>query len=1153
MSRRSNGRIEEEGMKNSMIWRNTLREIKGSLGRFLAIFAIVALGVGLFAGLKIVKADFLEAMTKYYKDLSFYDYRILGSLGFSDEQVAFFAAQKDVIAAEGAIFQDMYCLKPNGSQMVGRFHSLTKQVNQVVLTAGRMPENEGEILVDCMYFSKDTIGQFIRLSDENDEDSLKQVARDEFLVVGLVKSPLYVQFERGNTSLGAGSVEAFFYLPREAFTADYETEIYVKFRQNFFLYSKEYDDFIHSKEEEWKELLSQAGHMRFEELPQLIQKGETELREKKEEAWEKLQEAKEELDLAKEELEDGEKKLQDGRKELDQGREDLKKAKEDLTEGKITLEEKKQELEQAKEKLTSGEKKISDNEKLISEKEQELEAARTQLKTAKLTLQLGEMQQKLTMESLINEQKEIDSAREDLQQRTDNTDRLELLAKILGQEDAYAAQISKEREEIKKETASLDKQTEDLHKRYLECLKLADDLKAGRKEFEDGEKQLQEGEKALLEGKEALLKGKTELIDAKKKIAQGEADLRDGEKKLVDGEKEIADGEITLEEKEIEWEDGAKELQEGRQKYEDGLKEYQDALTQFEEQIQKATDALEEKSRQYREGREPDGYLLGRNTNIGYVCFESDSSIVDGIANVFPVFFFLVAALVCVTTMNRMVEEQRTQIGVLKALGYSDGRIMFKFLFYSGLAAVLGCLVGYGSGTIIFPLIIWTVYGIMYKAGAIVYTFSLPLASLSMLVSLLCSVGATYFSCGRELTGQAAQLMRPRSPKAGKRVFLERITFIWKRLGFLSKVTVRNILRYKKRLVMMVLGIGGCTGLLLTGFGIKNSIAGVAQVQFSEIETRDISVTLQREVDGEFVEELEKLKERGLTDYLAYQESAQDLIKGDAQKSVTVLTFSDQTSQETFSEYINMESKQGKKIPMPGKGEAVVTDKVAEKLHLKVGDQVTLRNDAMQEQSYVVSGIMRNYIDNFVILSKADCHPKALYVKVENRSDIRRISAALMKLENVANLSVTEDVVNRFDKMMSSLNMIVVLITCCAAGLAFIVLYNLTNINITERIREIATIKVLGFFAGETAMYVFRENLVLTFLGAMAGLGMGKMLHSFVMREIDVDMVNFAIRIYPQSYAYSIFLTFLFSVLINILMNRRLEEISMTESLKSVD
>lgn len=1139
-------------MKHSMIWKTTLREIRGSLGRFLAIFAIVALGVGLFAGLKITKTDFLQSMTNYFHKQSFYDYRILGSLGFSQEEVAFLRAQEGVLYAEGAVFQDMYYLEENGNQKVGRFHSITNEVNKIVLVEGRMPEKEGEVLADAMYYSKNSLGKKITLSEENEETDLEKFQTDAYEIVGIVKSPLYIQFERGNSALGAGKADAFFYLPGDAFTVDYVTEIYVKFQQDYPLYSDDYESFLAGRETQWKTLVKEAGHMRYLEMPAMIEKGEKELREKSAQAQEKLEEAREELENASKEIADNEQKLSDGRKELDDGRKELEKAKQDVADGKKTIEEEKEELEKGKKAVEDGEREVAEIEKLIADKESEIAAGKKQLETAKMTLELGEMQQKLTMEELIREQKEIDKDREALETKKKRLEILEAYAERIGMEEAIQKHAD-ERAAVKKEEDALEERLKKLNERYLDALAMEEQVKAGRREYEEGLRRLTDGEAALEKGKEAWRKGKKELLDAKKRILQGEEELRKAEKRMQEAERQIEEGERTIPEKEAEWKTGEEKLLEAKAELEKGWQEYREKKAEFEEKTEKAQNALQERKEQYEDGREPEGYLLGRNTNIGYVCFENDSAIVDGIANVFPVFFFLVAALVCVTTMNRMVEEQRTQIGVLKALGYSDGRIMFKFLFYSGLAAVSGCVLGYAGGTILFPFIIWTVYGIMYKAGAIAFTFHPFLAGISMLVSLLCSVGATYLSCGKELSGQAASLMRPRAPKAGKRVLLEKIPFLWRRLSFLRKVAIRNILRYKKRLFMMILGIGGCTGLLVTGFGIKDSVAGVAQVQYSEIQTYDIGVTLRNEWDASLHGEVEKLREKGLTDYLPCQENNLDLIKDGAQKSVTVLAFDDGVDDQRFSAYFNMRGTKGEKIPLPGKKMAVVTDKVADQLHVHVGDRIMLRGESMEEREFCVSGIMQNYIQNYVIITQEQIHPKTLYLKVEEDGNIRKMAAALMKMESVANLSVTEDVVARFDKMMASLDLIVVLVTFCAAGLAFIVLYNLTNINITERIREIATIKVLGFFSGETALYVFRENLVLTFLGSMAGLGMGKALHAFVIREVDVDLVKFAVRILPQSYLYSIGLTFLFSIFVNVMMNGKLERISMTESLKSVD
>ncbi len=1147
-------------MKHSMIWRSLLREIKGSLGRFLAIFAIVALGVGLFAGLKITQKDFIASTTKYYRENAFYDYRILGELGFSETQEKFFSELPEVAAAEGTFSFDAYYSQENGSQKVGRFHGITADVNKIILTGGRMPENENECLADAYVCGKGIIGKKILLGEENSESDLENFKTKEFQVVGIVKSPLYIQFERGNSSLGTGSIDAFFYLPKESFSSEAYTEIYVKFQPDFTIYSEEYKAWLDEKEPEWKEYLKQAGALRFEELPDLIKTAEGKLAKKRDEAWAELEDVRKELESARKEISDGEKELAEGRRELNQGWKDLEQAKKDLEDGKRTLEEKEPELEKGKKLLEEGKQKIEENEKLIAEKEAELSAGKTQLDAAEMTLKLGEMQYRLTLEGQISEQKEIDASKESLDERERSIATREAWAKTFGLEATYAEDFRKERESIAKERAELDKKLADLSKRYQENLALGSQLASGRKEYEDNLKKYEEGAKALREGKNAIIQGKKDLIESQKKIEQGESDLKEGRKKLKEAEKEIEEGEKTLSEKEVEYADGKRKFEEGKREYLNGFIKYESALEEFEEKISDAEEEIGKLKNRLEKGEEPEGYLLGRNTNVGYVCFESDSAIVDGIANVFPVFFFLVAALICVTTMNRMVEEQRTEIGVLKALGYSDGSIMFKYLFYSGSAALSGAVFGYVAGTHVFPFTIWKVYGIMYSAGDIVYEFDPVLAGISFIVSLLCSVGTTWLSCRKELSGNASTLMRPRAPKAGKRVFLEYVPFIWKRLSFLRKVAVRNVVRYKKRFFMMILGIGGCTALLLTGFGLKDSIAGVADVQYSEIQLMDLSVTLQKEISEEFLNKLKNLKSKGLGEWLVYQEGTLDLVSEKGQKNVTVLTFPKELTEEGLSSFLHLETRNGKKIKKPGTGEAVVTDKIAEILGIKAGDEIVLRNSNQKEYRVKVSGIARNHIFNFVFLDQTtwegfgeSYQPKSLYLKVAPGRDVSELAPRVMKLDGVAMVSVTRDMVKRFRTMMESMNLIVILVTSCAAGLAFIVLYNLTNINVTERIREIATIKVLGFFPSETALYVFRENIVLTVLGAFVGLGMGVWLHSFVIHEITVDMVSFGVRIFPVSYVYAVLLTILFSLLVSLMMNGRLEKISMTESLKSVD
>ena len=555
-------------------------------------------------------------------------------------------------------------------------------------------------------------------------------------------------------------------------------------------------------------------------------------------------------------------------------------------------------------------------------------------------------------------------------------------------------------------------------------------------------------------------------------------------------------------------------------------------------------------------------YILGRETNIGYVCFESDSDIVNGVAKVFPVFFILVAVLVCMTTMNRMVEEQRSMIGMLKALGYGKAAIMGKYMIYSGTAAVVGCAGGYLIGTYVFPEVIWYAYNMMYIHLPLERTTDWTLVIGVLAASLLCTVGTTWFSCRYELSETAASLMRPKAPKPGKRVFLEHIPFIWKRLKFLRKVSVRNVFRYKKRFFMMIIGISGCTALLLTGFGINDSISGFADNQYGEIQVGDGVITLNTSIAGDGEDErFSSLKDRLEEDTSCYDlvsESTWDLVRDGGVKSVNMVIMEEP---EHVDRYMKFADKDGAEIEYPGKGEAVINTALAEQYDLKTGDVITVRDSEMKEIRVSISGIFRNHVYNYVYISPETYEDqmgeapqyKSVYFNLEEGADSHEISADLMSDAATASVTINKDMKNRISKMMESLNYIVIVIILSAGALAFIVLYNLTNINITERLREIATIKVLGFFKNETSAYVFRENRVLTTFGIAVGLVLGVFLHAFVIGQIKVDMVAFDTYIAPMSYVYSIVLTFVFNFLVNRVMSVKLDKINMAESLKSVE
>ena len=989
----------------SMMKKTTLREIRQSLGRYLAIFAIVALGVGFFAGLKVTKTVMVESAHDYLLKHQLFDYRLLSTLGFQEEDVQALEQKEHVRAVEGAVEADILYVYGEGNEGVLKAHTLLERINGLELVAGRMPETSSECIVDANRYGEEALGSKIILSENNEQKDLDNFAFPEYTIVGIAQASAYIQFERGNSSLGNGRVDGFMYLLPQGFATDYYTEIYVKFDMDHRIYSPQYDAYMAEREPEWKEYCQEQGERRYLAVV--------------EEAQAELADARKDLEKEKAEAE----------KELAGAEQELKEAEAEIADGEA--------------KLAEGEAEIADQ----------------------------------------------------------------------------LARIEREEEKLTEARAAIEQQ------------------KAG----------LAEAEQALA-GSEYL----PQIAAARQQLELAELQLADGEAALADAGKQIEDAQAELTE-------NRQKLTQAREELNQGQEEYRSAREEFEKQMAEAEQKIADAETDIAAIQKPRTYVLGRDTNVGYALFENDSSIVEGIANVFPVFFFLVAALVCMTTMNRMVEEQRTQIGVLKALGYGNGSIMGKYLFYAGSAALGGCAAGYFLGIFIFPLVIWKAYAMMYRLGNVVFVFDWLAALLCLGASLLCSMGTTWVSCRHTLKASAAGLMRPKAPKAGKRIFLERMGFLWNRLKFLHKVSIRNIVRYKKRLFMMVLGISGCTALLVTGFGVRDSVTSIADQQYEEIQTYQLNITLDDEAgENEALrQEIYKVLDTLGGEYTCAYETSLDLQTPEGPKSVNLIVAENPSE---FGAYIDLHTPSGEAIPYPGPGEIVLCDKLAGKYRIKAGDSLRLRSQDGPELSAVMSGVCENYIFNYAYVDRQTYEEalgpltfKNLYVNLPQEADVHEVSAALMNLEHVASVQVNADMLVRFSSMMSSMNYIVFVVIGCAAALAFIVLYNLNNINITERIREIATIKVLGFYRNETSSYVFRENTVLTAMGCALGLVLGKLLHIYVMHEVDIDMISFDVHVRPVSYLLSVLLTFAFTWIVNRIMAGKLNRINMAESLKSVD
>lgn len=838
-------------MKSAMK-KTSLREIRHSLGRYLAIFFIVALGVIMFAGLRVCREDMVATADKYFKQTSFYDYRALSTLGFDMGDAEQLVGENGVLYAQGGISQAVIELLADGRECVVATYSLLDNINRPELIEGRMPENDRECVVDSKHYGSEDIGREFVVSDSNTDDVKDAFTYNTYTIVGIVQSPLYLNFERGTAPVGNGSVTSFAYFMRGAYTAEYDNEIYVRMDSGYEAYSDEYNSYIDEHTDALKDAVQSIADKRYERLYS--------------EAYDKIKDA---------------------------------------------------------------------------------------------------------------------------------------------------------------------------------------------------------GNNA---GSELL---------------SSEGGLN-------------------------------------------GLKE-------------------------------PVVYVLGRDSNVGYASFDNDSNIVNQVAAVFPIFFFAVAALVCMTTMTRMVEDERTQIGVLKALGYSDGAVMAKYMFYSGSAAVGGAVFGYVVGNLLFPKVIWIGYNMLYDFAGLTYVWDIKIGVISIVAAVLCSMGATYFSCAAQFHSSPATLIRPKAPKSGKRILLERAGFIWRRLGFLRKVSIRNVFRYKKRFIMMIMGIGGCSALVVTALGLRDSFSDIVSAQFREIAVYDMSVTLGNPADAAEREALGETFDEYFDSYAFLNSSTMDIESAGAKKSANVIIA--ENADELSEQYHFLSLKGGDRLQYPSEGEIVLTKRLAKNFGVKKGDTLTLTDDNLNTMTVTVSAVCKNYVFNYAFIAKetyieaegGEPEYRTVYASIKDGLDAHQTVAGLLLMDEVSSAYANADTEEQFNSMISSINYVVIMVIVLAAALAFVVLYNLTNINITERIREIATIKVLGFYSWETASYVFRENFILTGIGAVLGLGLGKLLHVFIMNCINVEAVSFDSRITWVSYVLSVVLTFIFAVIVNLFMLLKLNKINMAESLKSVE
>lgn len=1077
--------------------KDILRDILKSKGRYFSIMLIVALGVAFFSGIKVSPMVMRNTADNYYDDYNFMDVEVISTLGLTDDDVD---AIKKLDTVEGVFptYSMDVITNVKDQDRVLKVHALPTDdlsndnkdyINRVKLIKGRLPKNSGECVV---------------LKPKYDHLNLK-IGKTLKIKSG-TEDKLSENLKKDNYKI-VGLVETPYYLSYEFGNSsigsgsvdgimlvpqnDFKTEAYTE------MYitakgAKEQTSFYQDYKDTVKKTEDQIDKITDERIEHRYN--------------EVVGEATDELNKAKKEYNDKKKETEDK----------INKAEKELKDGKQKIKDGKQEL---KTKKAETKKQIKDGFKKLDSAEAQLKSGRKQYEAAKKEFESQKQQ--------ANSQ--ISSAESQIAPLKSNIDSLK--SNISGLESQLGKpDISEEEKATLTRTIS----------KYRENLSaLEGQYNAGYAKIQSIKNQIKSGERKLSRTKSELDRNQRKIKTERSKLytmeEKAQKEFKKAEEELVKNEKKLVDSE--------------KELEKAKNKAKDEFKKAEKDLKEAEDEIKKI--------------EKPEWYVLNRDKQYSAAEYGGCADSIDALAGIFPVFFVLVAALVALTTMTRMVDEQRINIGTLKGLGYTPGMIAKKYIVYAMSASAIGSIIGLIVGYTVFPTIIYNAYAIMYTVPKVELRTDLFITVLSIATSIFVTTFAAFAACRRELIEDPAILMRPKAPKNGKRILLERIGFVWNRIGFIWKVTLRNIFRYKKRFLMTVLGISGCTALILTGFGVRDSIQMIVDVQFGELNKYSMTASYDSDEKTEDVEYLKSLisNEKGVKEIGMFHNQNAKVMINNKEKEVTVVI---PENKNTFKDFIELrERKSHTPIKLDNKG-IVISEKAARNLDAKVGDKVKILNENDVSAEAVISGITENYVNHYIYMTNdyykelfnRNADSNRIYGVLDDSITIDQEDKMASKIidSTCANGTVfTTGIKDGFSDTIKSLNYVVLLMIVSAGALAFVVLYNLSNVNISERIREIATIKVLGFYDKEVSAYIYRENVILTLIGAVVGLGLGVILHQFIMITVEVENMMFGRLINPLSYAAAFILTIVMGTIVNLVMNKKLKKVEMVESLKSVD
>ena len=1209
-------------MKKNILRKDFIIEIKKTMGRFVSIFFIVALGVAFYSGIRASEPSMRFTADQYFDDSELMDLKVMGTMGLTKADIKAIGKVSGIEAVEGGYSKDVLCPVGDNEKVVHML-SMQKNFNQVSVVKGRLPEKAGECLVDEDFLSYTDlkVGDTVTFHSGDGEALTDSLVTDTYKIVGIGNSPLYISFGRGSSTIGTGEISGFVVVDKASFDMDVYTEAYVKVSgaEEKTAFTDEYNNLSDAAKEAVSAIEEERCAVRKQEIvdeanekladsEKTVNEKSQELEDAKKELESGKSKAAEELEKAKQQLTDGEAELADAKQQIADGETQLADAKAQLNEKQAQLDSVEAQYESGKAQLDQKEQELADAEQaylsnyskympIITAGKEQIPAGKSQIADGKKRLDeelapLNRLKDELA--GIEDEISQCDSGIAELQKQLDGMD-----------SDVYQEYVKIPEEDRNEEQQAYVNKWENLNaqlagiqaqKTQLETAKSGLLAQAGfateadldaqitslttqRDELDKKEAALLGQEQTLAAQEEELLSAGRQITDGKSQIAAARTQLDSAKSQITDGKAQIQSAWALLNEKEGTLNASKAQLASGEQELADGRSEYEQAAKEAEEQITDGQAKITDGEKQLTDAKQqiadakaeikkienPKWYVQTREDALTeYQGYGDNADRMRSIGKVFPVLFFLVAALISLTTMTRMVEEQRVQIGTMKALGYGKAAIAGKYIGYALIATLGGSIFGVLAGEKILPFIIIYAYMILYKhLPAILVPYHMSYALQASGIAVACTLIATIASCYKELAAEPAELMRPAAPKQGKRILLERIGIIWKHLNFTWKSTVRNLIRYKKRFFMTIFGIGGCMALMVVGFGLKDCIYEIVSLQYEKVQFYDAATYMSDDISEENRQQLHDYLDQNadIKETIEARMQKTDVKSASGKKTLYLMVPSDNEKIEDFLSFHSRTNKD--EVYSLKKDEVILTEKIASLLNVKVGDELTIEDEDRGDQTVTVGAICENYMSHYLYLSPekyeelygvpAEYNTIIYSVKDGKDDQIEKIGTKLLSMDGVLNVSYTSSIEGRLDDMLRSLNLVIVVLIVSAGMLAFVVLYNLNNINITERQRELATLKVLGFYDGEVASYVYRENILLTIIGSVVGMVLGNLLHRYIILTVEVEEAMFGRQIHWQSYLYSFLFTVAFSLFVNWVMFYKLKKIDMVESLKSVE